>query len=131
VIGVQTFIFWSKTPGPLDRKNIPQETYTPTTIPGCLLQPARVAAQGTNIDYAEATSQLISHPFPAALAAKSADLVQDQLAGTVYRVIGTIVYPAPNGIPHHVVLYLVLPTGLDPKLVAPGTSIIEGGQDTE
>jgi hypothetical protein len=120
VIGVQTFTLKSARDGDtLDRKGIPCTEYVSTVLPGCLLQPDAARENVTNIDYTESTYKLVSEPFPAALGSKADDLVVDDSTGTVYRVLGIIVYPGPNGLPHHVVMNVVVPSGLDAVTAAP------------
>lgn len=120
MIGTQSFTLHSaQSGGALDRKNIPAVSYVNTVLPGCLLQPDAVKETGSNIDYTEATYRLVSEPFPAALGAKADDLVVDDSTGTIYRVLGAIVYPGPNNMPHHVVMSVAAPSGLNAVLAAP------------
>jgi hypothetical protein len=118
VIGSETFILMSAQPGTADRKNIAATEYVSTTLPGCLSQPVDVSEDESNVDYALATYMITSEPFPAALGAKTDDLLQNATPGALvfgmqYRVIGAKVYPGPNGMPHHVVMYATVPSGLN------------------
>lgn len=103
----------SATTGAVDRKNITETVYVSTTVTGCLLQPVNVVEDVSNIDYALTTYMFTSEPFPAALAMKADDMIKDPNTGDLYRVIGTKIFPGPNGLAHHVVIYANIPSGLN------------------
>ena len=126
-VGAKTVVFWSVSPGELDRKSIPVSVYTGTEVTGCQIQPMHPKEKVTNIDYAIQIFEVFAPAAPAALACQVDDYVQDGLLGAehqtatlttvnangpLYRVIGTRPWYLPNGAPHHVTVFVEVPSGI-------------------
>lgn len=111
MIGAQKVTYQTSADGSLDRKNIPQLTYSDSVMYGSL-QPLDVKEDVTNIDYAITKFHFLTPPTPIALAAKPTDRLIDS-QGVTYRVFGARVKPRANGSPHHVEIMLENPSGLN------------------
>ena len=111
MIGAQKVTYQTASSGSRDRKNIATITYTDSVMYGSL-QPMEVQETVSNIDYAIERYKFVTSPTPVAVAAKVTDRLIDA-SGTTYRVFGAKVQPRINGAPHHVVIMLENPSGLN------------------